>query len=1254
MIARRCHRTLYKMPDPRDLGFRPMEASWFAVSRCTYIKWGSRRLPLVVLAPFIGPDHGAPGSGKIRGSWQDARLRTVPEVLLSMAARCRIELFGGLRVIQGDRTISRFRTRKTAALLAYLAYHTDRSHPREALIELLWPWASPAAGRHDLSCALSSLRHQFEPPGDPPGGILAADRNSVRLSPEVVTTDVSEFEASLRKAEGTPSKTGKEQQLGEAIRLYRGELLPGFYEPWIPAEQVRRSEQFVSSAMELSGLLIERREVAAAIALLRRAVEANPLREEPYRELIRTYAARGERGAALETYRVLEQVFKEELGEKPSDVTRRLAREVERLADTPTLATEPSTLRRPIQRRREAKLPTGTVTFLVMRIGGAISVTLGDDRSLRGEFRRHGGVEIELDPPEFTVAFPRADDALSCAAVCQLAGAKWSATHDPTPARPAMAVHTAETTLGPDGAYAGVPLDRARRLLGAAHPAQILCSEATAGLVRYDLNGGLRLRDLGVYRFWGTSASERVFQLDYPGGPDAFAPLPAESGYPSHMPLQLTRFFGRRREIEHLEAKLTGDTRLVTLIGFPGCGKTRLAIEVARRFVDTLRGAIWFVPLADLRDEGEILDRVIRAMGIATSPQLEPLPQVLGLLGETPALLVFDNLEHLTEAAPVVHNLLERSPGLRCLVTSRRPLGLKGELEFPVAPLPIPTSATFQDLLGNESVQIYVDRAQAVQPDFQLTPGNGETVAEICRRLEGIPLGIELAAAYSSLLGQTQILERIAKGGPLTSKGRDETARHRSLRAAVGWSYSLLSPELQRFFARLSVFRGGWTAEAAEAVCEEPLAADHLGHLAECSLIQVEQSAIGPRFQMLETLRSYAQERLAGFQEEASSRQRHLSYFLEFGAKARDGMKGPNQKEWLDRVGAELENIIAAHEWCDSAPGGVTDGMWLVSRLDSFWSLRDPRLGLVLLERALQRDSEGERTDARASALNTAGNVLCYLGEHARARSAFLEALSIFDELRNKSMVAALLNNLGSAEMDVREYDLARSHFERALALNRQLGNQAWIGKNLANLAVLATNQGDYETARSRGEEALKIHRDLGDRRSEGIALGNLGFTLARLGDLESARNLLEKSLIIHRELGSVLVFPLNVLAYVDMKLGHFESARSWLLEGLRRVREHGAQEWANVLLEYTSFLTIAVSDAAEGGDMTENTGKQVVCLLGALEHLDEAEGQVVDLIDSPVEDRIKERLLSLLGADCYRACWELGGRPLYSLQSSG
>ena len=908
-----------------------------------------------------------------------------------MAAQCRIELFGGLRVTVGDRTITRFRTQKTAALLAYLAYHRDRIHPRETLIGLLWPWSGPDAGLNSLSTALSSLRHQLEPPGVSPRTVLIADRESVGLNPEGVATDVNEFALALRTARKTTAAAERREHLGAAVALYRGELLSGLYEDWITQEQVQLSEQFARALSGLIRLLVRQGDTAAAIDHARRAIQVDRLREAPYRDLMRLFIARDEPAAALRVFHELEHALQQELGETPSAAMRRLAHALaqqgaariieERRGSGAGRAAPlgPAGPARSMQRpprgaaRARAPIPSGTVTFLL----GKADVGPAPKREacLRREFRRHGGTVVEADGTSFVAVFRQAGDAVNCATACQRALADLA----PPAGRASggrIAVHSSDVTAR-DGTSHDSAWQRAWRIVEAIHGNQIVCSEAAAGLLRHDLNGGLWLRDLGAFRLCGASFAERLFQIVYPGmEPGDSPPLNAEASYASNLPPQVTRLFGRESELSEIAATLdSGGARLVTLTGPPGSGKTRLAIAAAGRLLETFRGAVWYVPLADLRDESRILDHALGPLGILPAPQTPALEQIVAALAAEPALLVFDNFEHLSEGAGAVRALLERLPNLSIMVTSRRGLGLTGEQAFPVRPLPVPTTLAPEELPLLASVQLFVDRAQAVRPDFQLTAANASAVAELCRRLEGVPLAIELAAAQSQALSPAAILTRLEQGADLTAaRAPDGADRHRSLRTAVQWSYELLPPPLQRFFVRLSVFRGGWTAEAAEAVCEEPLALDYLFELVESSLIVVERELTHreltePRFRMLDMIRQFAADTLAASGLEVCTRARHFDYFHKLG----ELLVRRDQVPYLRRVQADLDNFLAAMDASAIGDEGLEDQFCISCALSSFWITRDQTLGRKVYAQLLQRDQAGVSADMRGQMHNNAG-----------------------------------------------------------------------------------------------------------------------------------------------------------------------------------------------------------------------------------------------------------------------------------------
>jgi predicted ATPase/DNA-binding SARP family transcriptional activator len=1107
-----------------------------------------------------------------------------------MSAWCRIELFGGLRVVEKERTIARFYSRKAAALLAFLAYHRDRAHPREVLIEMLWPWASNEAGRHSLSQALSSLRRQLEPPDIPRGAVLVADRSQVQLRPGATATDVDEFAAALHAAEQATDPIAREHELEEAVRLYRGELLSGLYEPWIPQEQVRLSEEFVGAVVVLAKLVADRGSVDGAISHLRKAVATEPLLEQPYRELIRLFTERGEPPAALKTYQDLERVLADEVGEQPSAETRALLRAVER-RDREQLSGSADVLftaKPPVQRPRRAPLPTGVVTILLARSDQDRSDReVATDRLLDDEFRRHGGVEIGVERPTPTVAvaFDHAADALNCAASCQLRALRQGSPDEPL-ARLRIAIHSVDLTPGPDGQYPSGSLDRVERLLQATHPAQILCSEASAGLLRYDLNGGLQLRDLGVYRLRGATTSERVFQLDFRDGESQRPPLNAESGHASHLPLRLTRFFGRQQEIEKLREMLTDDARLVTVIGAPGCGKTRLSIEVAAGLEETYRGAVWFVPLADMRKASGILDHVLDALRIQRSPGATPLDQIAAAIAEQPALILFDNFEHLIPSAGQLRGLLERLPGLRCLVTSRRGLGLTAERLFPVRPLPVPRAASLEVTTANESVQLFVDRAQAVKPDFQLTRENTDVLAELCQWLDGVPLAIELAAAKSQVHGPRQIIEQLRAGEELVSRSADAHDRHRSISTAVEWSYTLLAPGLQRFLAGLSVFRGGWTAEAAEVVCAEPLALDYLAELQDCSLVVVdERSSLEPRFRMLEMIRACAREHLTQGGGEKAARDRHLDHFVALVEESRRVSFGPSAKRWVDRVARDLDNIIAAQDWCDSAEDGTEKGLRIAGSLFYFWGAwGDKELARYIVRRALDRPYSGPPSRYRAAALSSAATLEMQAGDIAIAQTLYEQALEIARSVGDKRGTAAYLHNIAQARLLRGDRDRLEQMFEEALTLNLQIGNQQNASANLSFLAQLAIDRRDFTRAEHLIRELMRISKEAGSRGGYGRGLEILGGLLHTRCEHKAACSTLEQALTIYREEGDRhgVARVLSSITEVELQCGETTAALQHAMDAMRVCRETGASNiGGHVLFDVAKLMGTASRDAA-------------------------------------------------------------------------
>ncbi len=1166
-------------------------------------------------------------------------------------------MFGGLRARQTERTISRFRTQKTAVLLAYLAYHRHRSHPREVLIEMLWPEAEAESGRHSLSLALSSLRSQLELPGTPSGSVIVADRWSVELNPDAFTTDVATFEQALRSAAQTREDARKVDALRLAVETYTGPLLPGFYEEWTIAEQERLAERYLQALRQLTTLLEKSSELAAAIEYAHKAVETSPLREETHGELIRLLARAGQPSAALRQYRELERLLDQEFGEVPGSALRQQVKEIERREYEQTQAYEqtqvvelppllrPATLRMPTA---EA-LPTGTVTFLLTDIEGSTGLWEKKGEAfraalslhhalLRKEFHRHGGYEFKEAGDGFMAAFSSVGDALACAVAGQRAlGAQaWPEGIGSVLVR--MALHTGDAELE-EGDYHGPTLHRASRILNAAHGGQTLCSEATSSLLRRDLETEVRLRDIGVYRLRDVELPERLFQVEFAAmAKKEYPPLRAERAHTGSLPLQFTRFFGREAEMARVQALLRTDdgaARLVTLTGPGGTGKTRLAVETAARLVEAFHGAVWFVPLADIADTDLLPDALLEAMRLPRSPGEDAFSQAVSALSQNPSLLVLDNMEQVVEGgADFVERLLQEVPSLVCLVTSRQLLGLSGEHEFVVPPLPTPGGSgdTPEGLGVYGSVQLFVDRAQAVKPDFKVTNTNAAAVAELCNRLEGIPLAIELAAARALVMTPSQMLNQLAhRFELLVSRKRGVAERQRTLRAAIDWSYRLLSPELQQFFARLCVLRGGWTVEAAEAVTGEPLTLDMLAQLREGSLIQTEEGVAEMRFRMLESIRDFACEQLEA-DDRAQAEQAHAAYYQCFTQQGEAQLRGEHQQEWLHRLEEAHDNLRAAIVWASQEPERVETHLRLCGGLWYFWSIRGYLTeGRRRLHDALARvpaeHPEYGRSELRAGALTGAGALALDQSDDQEGRSLLEESVLLWRELGGNSGLAATLNLLGNALLERGQMQEALAHYEEALALYRALDDRRGASILLNNLGVLAQDEGDLDRAARLLIESVRFKRSLGNFYGLANSLDSLGSVERSRGNVEQAAKLYAEALTLRKQIGhrSGIAISLNNMGHLALAQRNPESARLHFVESLPIFRD----------LEENEGLAECLSGLA-GVATLNGEHTSAAKLLAALRALRAAEGIQVPPGEQEIELRLIARVRDALGEAAY------------------
>ena len=680
------------------------------------------------------------------------------------------------------------------------------------------------------------------------------------------------------------------------------------------------------------------------------------------------------------------------------------------------------------------------------------------------------------------------------------------------------------------GDYFGQAVNRAARIMSVAHGGQVLLSAAVAALVGVRLPARVTLRDLGAVRLRDLATSENVYQVVHPELRRDFPALRSLEATPNNLPQQVASFVGRERELAQVR-DLLDTSRLVTLIGVGGIGKTRLSLQVAADVLDDFPDGVWLVELAALSDPQLVPQAVASVFGVkedAGRPIVETLAK---FAKDRELLLILDNCEHLVHAsAELARRLVEAAPKLKILASSREHLNIAGETSHPLPALATPSASaalTAAALSEFESVRLFVDRAVAAQPAFALTERNAAAVSDICRRLDGIPLAIELAAARVRALSVENIAARLNdRFRLLTSGSRSSLPRQQTLRALIDWSYELLSDEERALFRRLAVFAGGWTLEAAEAVCAgdqgAPDAVGLLANLVEKSLVVLE--AGGERYRLLETVRHYAQEHLAASGEEDEIRGRHFAFFLRLAEHVRAKLDREDQGAWLERLESERENLLAAHAWCDHGheDDAGEEGLRLVSALKPYWIHRGLLgLGSKVTTEALMRPGAAARGLPRCRGLFNAGQLACWMGRYAEARVQLEESLAIARELDHRERVAQVLQPLGMAAIGQGDLAAARRYLDEGLVLAQQLGDRRELAAAFNAMGQLDRIEGALDKAEPIYEQVVALGRELGDRESIAIGLLNLAMVSIGRGSAERARAPLLEVLAIATEIGS-------------------------------------------------------------------------------------------------------------------------------------
>ena len=822
------------------------------------------------------------------------------------------------------------------------------------------------------------------------------------------------------------------------------------------------------------------------------------------------------------------------------------------------------------------QLPTGIVTLLFTDIEGSTRLLqrLGESyadvlkecrRLLRKAFQRGNGYEVDTQGDAFFVAFERAVDAVLSAVDAQLAlyHAGWP---EGEVVRVRMGIHTGEPQPAEEG-YVGLDVHRAARIMSIAHGGQVLLSRKVRDIVVHDLPDGVGLQDLGEYQLKDIAGVSRLYQLVIPGLPADFPPLTAL--YPQrsfeNLPSPTTSFVGREQEVAAASERLRQrDVRLLTLIGTAGVGKTRLALQVATALGDFFADGVCFVALDQVSDAEGVMSSIAQALRIQEEKDHTLFESMVEALRERSLLLILDNFEHVMPARQPVVELLAACPKLKVLVTSRELLHLRAEHLLETSPLALPEpqqTATLTELPHYAAIELFIQRAQAVQPDFQLTESNRSAIVEICIYLDGIPLAIELAAARMRYFSPQALLTHLKQGlAILRGDVHDVPTRQQTLQRAIAWSYDLLSATQQSVFRRLAVCIQAVTLAAAERICTaagemEGSVLEALDALVDQSMLQRQEREGGVmHFRLLQTLREYGIERLKQAQELEATKAAHAEYYLSWTEQIAPLLLGAEQAHWLDCLDHEYENVRAALEWLlVLAPGEserAEQALRFCIALMGFWEIRGyVGEGLAFLERAL-KEGRDIAPGVRAQALHGAGLLALIQDERGRAEEYLRESQLLFRESGDKAGMANILRLQGSLAYGKTSYKAARRLLEEALTIYRELGDTRRIASTRKALAEVAIAQCDYDRARLLMEEDLASYRAAGEKYGTAYPL----YFLARIGflasdDLAQAQALAEESLALFKEVGNrrLVAYARELLGQILLMQGEENRAQSML-----------------------------------------------------------------------------------------------------------
>lgn len=821
-------------------------------------------------------------------------------------------------------------------------------------------------------------------------------------------------------------------------------------------------------------------------------------------------------------------------------------------------------------------IPSGKVTFLFTDIEGSTKLAQKNSEAYISALDKHheilydvidsnNGFVFKIVGDSFCCAFGNTEDAVKAAINCQL---KLNSTDwDDMTIKVRMGIHSGEAEFI-DKDYSGyVTLSRSSRIMSIAHGGQILLTQEVYENIKDNTDLKISFRDFGKRKLKDIIIPEHVYQILSDDLPSEFAPLKSQDARQNNLPSSVSEFIGRKKEIEEIKELFT-NTRLITLTGAGGTGKTRISIQIALEMIDEFENGVWLIELSPVTDPELIVKEISNILNLKEDPGIDNLVALKEFLKEKSILLIIDNCEHLLlGCAQIAETLLSYCPKLKILSTSREPFNINGENIYRIPPLSMPENIqneSFETLAEYESVKLFLDRAASIKPDFILTGDNIYTVAELCKKLDGIPLAIELASKRVNVLKVEDILKRLDDRFKLLSSGNSTALpRQKTLKALIDWSYDLLNPNEQLLLQRLAVFTGGWTLEASEEICSDENIdqyeiLDLMDSLYNKSLIYYKESNDKGRYGILESIRFYALEKLS---DNSDYFQKHLNYFLNLSSFSKHKGKGMKQLEWLNIMCSEQDNIRGNIQW--AIKNNPEDAVRIVINAYDFWNYKGYlKEGFDTSVKVLNSVEISDKKLKADLLLKIA--IFCYeQGKFPELEKFSDEALNLYREIDDKLGIVETLNELGQKSFIEMESVKAVKLYEEALELSKEINAKEGLATTLYNLSFPVNNLGDKQRSISLKEEALNIARELKNEHLTAQILLSLSVALTRnSGDIKKAALYSEESLINSRKIDDKYLISVNLVHLADLKLNYddpnFEEAEYILLEAYKISKDHG------------------------------------------------------------------------------------------------